>query len=78
VLLMLLERSGLITLRQLRHGRRYAIVVAFIVAAVLTPPDVVSQLLLAGPLVILYEFSLVAIWFTERRRARDEQAEATP
>jgi sec-independent protein translocase protein TatC len=78
VLLMLLERAGLVTLQQLRRGRRYAIVVAFIVAAVLTPPDVVSQLLLAGPLVILYEFSLIAIWFTERRRARDEQAEATP
>ena len=80
VLLMLLERAGLVTRTQLRHGRRYAIVVAFIVAAVLTPPDVVSQLLLAVPLVILYEFSLVAIWFTERRRAREEakEAAATP
>src|SRR4051794_32468006 len=78
VLLMLLERAGLVTLTQLRRGRRYAIVVAFIVAAVLTPPDVVSQLLLAGPLVILYEFSLIAIWITERRRARDEKAAASP
>ncbi|MEA3000037.1 MAG: sec-independent protein translocase protein TatC, partial [Sphingomonadales bacterium] len=78
VLLMLLERAGLVTLQQLRRGRRYAIVVAFIVAAVLTPPDVVSQLLLAGPLVILYEFSLIAIWFTERRRARDTETAASP
>jgi sec-independent protein translocase protein TatC len=75
VLLMLLERAGLVTLAQLRKGRRYAIVVAFIVAAVLTPPDVVSQLLLAVPLVVLYEFSLVAIWFTERRRAREAARE---
>jgi len=70
VLLMLLERAGLVTRQQLKRGRRYAIVVAFVIAAVLTPPDVVSQLLLAVPLVLLYEVSLVAIWFTERRRAR--------
>jgi len=75
VLLMLLERAGLVTRLQLKKGRRYAIVVAFVIAAVLTPPDVVSQLLLAVPLVLLYEVSLVAIWFTERKRAR-EKAEA--
>ncbi|MFL6862442.1 MAG: twin-arginine translocase subunit TatC [Allosphingosinicella sp.] len=78
VLLMLLERAGLVTLAQLRTGRRYAIVVAFIVAAVLTPPDVVSQLLLAVPLVVLYEFSLIAIWFTERRRRREAAREVQP
>lgn len=71
VLLMLLERAGLVTRTQLKSGRRYAIVVAFVIAAILTPPDVVSQLLLAVPLVLLYELSLVVIWFTERRRARE-------
>jgi sec-independent protein translocase protein TatC len=70
VLLMLLERAGIVTRQQLKSGRRYAIVVAFVVAAVLTPPDVISQLLLAVPLVLLYEVSLIAIWFTERKRAR--------
>jgi sec-independent protein translocase protein TatC len=70
VLLMLLERAGIVTRDQLRRGRRYAIVGAFAIAAVLTPPDVVSQLLLAIPLWALYEISIVAIWFTERRRAR--------
>ncbi len=70
VLLMLLEKAGLVTRSQLKSGRRYAIVIAFVIAAILTPPDVISQLLLAIPLVFLYEFSLVAIWFTERRRAR--------
>jgi sec-independent protein translocase protein TatC len=70
VLLMLLERAGLVTRAQLKRGRRYAIVVAFVIAAVLTPPDVVSQLLLAVPLVLLYELSLIAIWLTERRRGR--------
>ncbi len=74
VLLMLLETAGLVTRKQLKGGRRYAIVVAFVVAAVLTPPDVVSQLLLAVPLVLLYEVSLVAIWFTERKRNRANAA----
>jgi sec-independent protein translocase protein TatC len=71
VLLMLLERAGLVTRAQLKAGRRYAIVGAFAVAAVLTPPDVVSQLMLAIPLVLLYEVALIGILFTERRRARE-------
>ncbi|WP_414900324.1 twin-arginine translocase subunit TatC [Sphingomonas flavalba] len=71
VLLMLLERAGIVTLAQLRAGRRYAIVAVVAVAAVLTPPDVFSQLLLAVPLVALYEFTLIAIWLTERRRQRE-------
>ena len=70
VLLMLLERAGIVTRAQLKGARRYAIVGAFAVAAVLTPPDIGSQLLLAIPLVILYELALIGIWFTERRRGR--------
>ena len=77
VLLMLLERAGLVTRDQLKRGRRYAIVVAFVLAAVLTPPDVISQFMLAIPLILLYEISLVAIWFTERRRARKAEPSAT-
>ncbi|MBW6523321.1 twin-arginine translocase subunit TatC [Sphingomonas sp. RHCKR47] len=76
VLLMLLERAGVVTRKQLIAARRYAIVGAFAIAAVLTPPDVGSQLLLAIPLVILYELAIVGIWFTERRRAREAEAEA--
>jgi sec-independent protein translocase protein TatC len=75
VLLMLLEAAGLVTRLQLKAGRRYAIVGAFAVAAVLTPPDVFSQLLLAVPLVLLYELALIAIWFTERKRAREQTSE---
>jgi sec-independent protein translocase protein TatC len=71
VLLMLLERAGLVTRDQLKRGRRYAILVAFVVAAIATPPDVISQLMLAIPLILLYEISLVAIWFTERKRAKE-------
>lgn len=78
VLLMLLERAGIVTRQQLVSARRYAIVGAFAIAAVLTPPDVGSQLLLAIPLCFLYELALVGIWFTERKRARqaDEAAAA--
>jgi sec-independent protein translocase protein TatC len=70
VLLMLLERSGVVTRQQLISARRYAIVAAFAIAAVLTPPDIGSQLLLAIPLVGLYELALIGIWITERRRAK--------
>lgn len=70
VLLMLLERAGIITRAQLVAGRRYAAVGAFVVAAVLTPPDLWSQVALAIPLILLYELSIIGIWLTERRRAR--------
>jgi len=76
ILLMLMERAGLVTRGQLKRGRRYAILVAFIVAAIATPPDVLSQLMLAIPLILLYEISLIAIWFTERRRARETKTES--
>ena len=70
VLLMLLERAGVITRKQLISARRYAYVAATAIAAVLTPPDLASQILLAVPLVLLYETALIGIWFTERRRKK--------
>jgi sec-independent protein translocase protein TatC len=70
VLLMLMERAGIVSRSQLKGARRYAIVGAFAIAAVLTPPDVGSQLLLAIPLILLYEMALIGIWFTEKRRTR--------
>ncbi|MEO8723931.1 MAG: twin-arginine translocase subunit TatC [Sphingobium sp.] len=72
VLLMLLNRAGLVSRAQLIGMRRYMIVVAFIVAAVLTPPDVVSQLMLAVPLILLYEMTILLIWFTDRRQKEGE------
>ena len=75
VLLMLLEAAGIVTRDQLVGARRYAIVGAFAIAAVLTPPDIGSQLLLAVPLCLLYELTLIATWFTQRRRKRAEDAE---
>ena len=78
VLMMLLARAGIVSRRQLKSARRYAIVAAVAIAAVLTPPDIGSQLLLAIPLCLLYELGLIGIWFTERSAARAAAAEAAP
>ncbi len=77
ILLMLLERVGIITRDQLKSGRRYAIVGMAAISAVLTPPDLLSQILLLVPLYTLYELAIIGIWFTERRRKKVEQAEPT-
>jgi sec-independent protein translocase protein TatC len=70
IVLMLLELAGIVTRDQLKAGRRYAIVGMAIVSAVLTPPDLLSQILLLVPLYLLYELAIIAIWFTQRRRRR--------
>jgi sec-independent protein translocase protein TatC len=70
ILLLLLERAGLVTRAQLVGARRYMIVAAFAIAAVATPPDVLSQFLLALPIILLYEVSLAIMWFTQRRKGQ--------
>lgn len=74
ILLMILERAGLVTREQLSKSRRYAIVGATAVSAVLTPPDAVSQVMLAVPLYLLYEFAILAIRLTHWRRGRKAAA----
>ncbi|TCP06046.1 twin-arginine translocase subunit TatC [Uruburuella suis] len=71
VVVVLLNRMGVVSLAQLRLARPYVIVGAFVLAAVITPPDVISQVLLAVPLIVLYEAGL---WFCRfiRPRVRDE------
>ena len=69
VLLTLLARAGLITAAQLKAKRRIAILIAFIVAAVLTPPDPLSQISLALPTIALYELSIYAVKLAEKRHA---------
>jgi sec-independent protein translocase protein TatC len=70
ILLMILERTGIITLQQLTKHRRYAVVVCAGVSAVLTPPDAVSMMLLLVPLYSLYELAILAIRVTHWRAAR--------
>ena len=61
VLLTLMGRAGMITAEALARGRKYAVILTFIVAAFLTPPDIISQIILAVPILALYEFSIVLI-----------------
>ena len=70
VLLLLLNRAGIVTRQQLKGIRRYMIVGAFALAAILTPPDVVSQLMLGIPLILLYELSLLIMWFGDRKKSK--------
>ena len=75
VALTLMARAGLVTSRGLAEKRKYSIVIAFIAAAILTPPDIISQVGLGLPILILYEISIVLARFAEKKRAKREQEE---
>ncbi len=75
VLMTLLARAGMVSAAGLADKRKYAMVLAFVAAAILTPPDVISQIMLAVPIIILYEISILSAKFVERQRAAREKAE---
>jgi sec-independent protein translocase protein TatC len=73
VVLTLLTKVGIISTTGMRKNRRYAIVIAFIAAAILTPPDPISQLGLAIPIILLYEISILCARLVEKKRKEAEQ-----
>lgn len=77
VVQMLLVKAGVVSAEQLRSARRYVAVGAFVVAAVLTPPDVLSQFMLAIPLILLYELGIYMAQFI-KVRSRNPDAEQEP
>ncbi len=81
VLLLLLNKAGIVSRVQLIKSRRYVIVGIVVIAAVITPPDVISQVMLAVPVYLLFEGSLALMWLGERKAAKvqaDGSSDAEP
>ncbi|GHC50846.1 Sec-independent protein translocase protein TatC [Alcaligenes pakistanensis] len=75
IAVILLVKTGVVTVAKLREIRGYVIVGAFVIAAVVTPPDVVSQILLAAPLCLLYEIGILAASLIKKREAQSSEEE---
>jgi sec-independent protein translocase protein TatC len=79
IAVVLLVRMGIVTVQKLKEARGYVVVGAFVIAAVVTPPDVVSQFMLAVPLCILYEIGLIcARWVKPREKESEEDLASDP
>ena len=72
VVLMLMARAGMVTSKGLAEKRKYAVVLTFATAALLTPPDVISQIGLGVPILLLYEISILGAKLVEKKRAERE------
>jgi len=79
IVVMLLVRFNLVSLEKLKSFRGYFVVVAFVIAALVTPPDVISQLSLAIPMIVLYEVGMwLAKWFAKASKAPEDEAQDPP
>ena len=76
VLMTLLARVGMVGSKGMKEKRKYAVVLAFVAAAILTPPDVISQIGLAVPTILLYEISIISVRIVEKKRGEDDEDEA--
>ncbi len=80
VVIFFLTKMGVVTPALLRKNRKYAILLSFIVAAILTPPDVITQCMMAGPLIVLYEIGIlvsVSAWKKKQKKKEDDSASET-
>jgi sec-independent protein translocase protein TatC len=73
VVIFFLAKMGLVTPKFLRQKRKYAILLTFVMAAILTPPDVITQCMMAGPLIILYEIGILIARIAGRKKAADDE-----
>ncbi len=78
ILTLFLAKMGLITHKFMTRNRRYAILLIFVVGAILTPPDVITQLMMAGPLLILYELSILVAWTFEPKPLGGKEKKERP
>jgi sec-independent protein translocase protein TatC len=74
VIIFFLAKMGLVTPEILRRQRKYAILLTFVAAAILTPPDVITQCMMAGPLILLYEIGIVIARLVAKKKAVQEEA----
>jgi sec-independent protein translocase protein TatC len=73
VVMFFLSKMGVVTPELLRKKRKYAILLAFVVAAILTPPDVLTQIFMALPLVVLYEISIFVAKIAQKKKVEEEE-----
>jgi sec-independent protein translocase protein TatC len=73
IIIIFLGLLGIVDTTFLKKGRRYFVVISFLIGAILSPPDIVSQIFIAAPLLILYEASIRALAVIEKRRAREAE-----
>ena len=76
VVIFFLTKIGIVTPKLLREKRKYAILLTFVMAAILTPPDVVTQCMMAGPLIILYEIGILVSSLARKKKEAEAEAEA--
>ena len=75
VVIFFLTKMGLVTPDVLRRKRKYAILLIFVAGAILTPPDVITQCMMAGPLILLYEMGILVSVIARKRKDENQQAE---
>lgn len=73
VIVFFLTKIGIVTPKLMRRKRKYAVLMTFVMAAILTPPDVITQFMMAGPLLLLYEISILVSKMAERKKVMEEE-----